>query len=475
MSNPRRRGSSLFPGILLLFVGLLLLLHNYRGLDIDEVLGHWWPLILIAWGAIKLYERMTASRRGDSESATITSGEVFLVLGLLSLIGIVIAVEIGKKEIPRHFEDWGGNSFESDLEVAPKTVPVDSRISIRNGRGDITVRPSDDSQIRISGKKNSRAWNEGDAQKAAEKVGVEIAQNGDGYEVRPMGISAGDSRISMDLDVAVPKKAALTIRNEKGAITVADMTKAINVTNGTGDVEVRDTGGDVTIDVRKGDIKVSDTKGNVKIAGHGGEINVSGATGGLTIDGEFYGSIRADKIAKGVRFLSQRTDLTLSQLAGHMEASPGNLEIYDAPGSITLRAQDDITLENPGGKVKIENRRGNVDVRFSFVPKEDIEITNASAGITLSLPESASFEIVADCHSGDIDNEFQSDSLKQTSGTGSGDSRLEGKYGSGRGPKITLKTSYGSISLRRTSSDIPAPPKPPRVKTPPTPGDSEEN
>jgi len=82
MSNPRRRGSSLFPGILLLFVGLLLLLHNYRGLDIDEVLGHWWPLILIAWGAIKLYERMTASRRGDSESATITSGEVFLVLGL---------------------------------------------------------------------------------------------------------------------------------------------------------------------------------------------------------------------------------------------------------------------------------------------------------------------------------------------------------------------------------------------------------
>lgn len=473
MSNLRRRGSSLFPGILLLFVGLLLLLHNYRGLDIGEVLGHWWPLILIAWGAIKLYERMTASRSGDSDAATITSGEVFLVLGLLALIGIVVAVEIGKKEIP--WKEWGGNSFESDLEVVPKTVPADSRISIRNGRGDISVRPSDDSQIRISGKKNSRAWNEGDAQKAAEKVGVEIVQNGDGYEVRPTGLSASDSRISLDLDVAVPKKAALTIRNEKGDITVAEMSKPVSVTNGTGDVEVRDTSGDVSIETRKGNIKVSDTKGNVKVSGHGGELNVSGATGGLTIDGEFYGSIRADKIAKGVRFLSQRTDLTLSQLAGHMEASPGNLEIYDAPGSLSLRTQDDITLENPGGKVKIENRRGNVDVRFSFVPKEDIEITNASAGITLSLPESASFEIVADCHSGDIDNEFQSDSLKQTSGTGSGDSHLEGKYGSGRGPKITLKTSYGSISLRRTSSDIPAPPKPPRVKTPPPPGDSEEN
>jgi DUF4097 and DUF4098 domain-containing protein YvlB len=144
-----------------------------------------------------------------------------------------------------------------------------------------------------------------------------------------------------------------------------------------------------------------------------------------------------------------------------------------------VRSQDDITLENAGGKVKVDNRRGNVEVRFSAPPKDDIEINNASAGITLSLPESSSFEITADCHSGDIGSEFQSDSLKLTSGTGSGDSHLEGKYGNGRGPKITLKTSYGSISLHKTISDVPAPPKPPRVKAPPPPppppGDSEEN
>ena len=204
-------------------------------------------------------------------------------------------------------------------------------------------------------------------------------------------------------------------------------------------------------------------------------MNVSGATGGLTIDGEFYGAIRADKVAKGVRFISQRTDLTLSQLAGHMEAGPGNLAIFDAPGNLSVRTQDDITLENAGGKVKVDNRRGNVEVRFSTPPKADIEINNSSAGITLSLPESSSFEIVADCHSGDIDSEFQADSLKLTPGTGSKDAHLEGKYGSGRGPKIILKTSYGSISLRRTSSDIPAPPKPPRAKTPPAPDKSEVN
>src|SRR2546427_3154705 len=150
-----------------------------------------------------------------------------------------------------------------------------------------------------------------------------------------------------------------------------------------------------------------------------------------------------------------------------MQPGSGNLEISDAHGNLTLRTNSyDVTIENAGGKVKVDDRNGTVDVRFSTPPKEDVEITNSSAGITLSLPESSNFEILADCHSGDIDSEFSADSLKKTS-THSGDSHLEGKYGSGRGPKITLRTSYGSISLHRTSSDIPAPTAPPRPQAPP--------
>jgi len=117
---------------------------------------------------------------------------------------------------------------------------------------------------------------------------------------------------------------------------------------------------------------------------------------------------------------------------------------------IVRTRDEDITVENAGGKVTIDDRNGNIQVRFSSPPKEDIEITNISAPITLTLPESSSFEILADCHSGDIDSEFQSDTLKHTS-TESGDAHLEGKYGRARGPKITLKTSYGSISIHKTS------------------------
>jgi Toastrack DUF4097 len=295
-----------------------------------------------------------------------------------------------------------------------------------------------------------KSWSEGAAKKVSEHVSAEIVQNGDGYEVRPTG-GGGNSRVSVDMDITVPTKALLAIHSEKGDVSVSDMASQVNIDHGTGDIDVRGTGGDVSLDMRHGDAKISDTKGDVKVSGRGGNVEVVNASGSFTINGEFVGPIRAERVKKGVRFVSHRTDLTLTQLSGHMEAGSGNLEVVDAPGNLILRTRDeDITIENAGGKITIDDRNGNIQVRFSAPPKDDIQITNSSAPITLTLPESSSFEILADCHSGEIDSEFASDSLKATS-TESGDSHLEGKYGRGRGPKIILKTSYGSISIHKTS------------------------
>jgi hypothetical protein len=465
MANGRTPRSSIFTGLVLLSIGTLLLLHNYRGLEIDSVLYHWWPLLLIFWGAIKLYERTAGARSGDPAAARITSREVLLVLGLLTFLGIVVAVDYAKSKLPGRDIglEFSGDSHDFDLDVAPKTVPPNARISIRNGHGDVIVRSSEEGEIRLSGKKTVNAWSDNDAERIAQGAKVQIVQNGDGYEIVTPGFETASSRVAVDLDVVVPKKAGLTVRGEKGDVTVSDMAASVSVTSLNGDVEVRDTAGDVNIDMRRGDVKVSDTKGDVKISGKGGEVNVVSAGGGLTLDGEFYGPIRADKINKGVRFISQRTDLTVTQLSGHLEAGSGNLEIADAPGNLSLRTNSyDVSIENAGGKVKIDNRDGNVTLRFSSPPKEDIEITNSSAGIDLSLPGSSSFEILADSRSGEINSEFSNASLK-LSGADSGNMHLEGKYGSGRGPKITLKTSYGSISIHKTSGIIAPPlPKPPQ-------------
>jgi len=452
MAQSRQRSNGIFSGLVLITVGALLLLHNYRGLELGDLLYRWWPLALIFLGLIKLYERTVTRRSPDSGSSRITAGEIFLVVGMLVLVSCVAAVDIIRTKAQG--SDWGvhmGDSYPFDLDVVPKAVPANARITVRGSRGDITVRATDTPEIRVSGKKNLRGWNEEDAQRRSGPISVEIVQNGDGYEIRPSGVGSGDSRVSIDMDIQVPAKASVSVRNDKGDITVSDMTTPVSITSASGDVEVRDTASDVTIEMHKGDVKVTDTKGDIKISGKGTQVDVASATGSFTLDGEFYGPIRADKVAKGLRFISQRTDLTLTSLTGHMEASSGNLEIVDAPGDLNLRTNRySVTIENATGKVKVDNRDGDVALRFSVPPKADIDVSNTNAGVSLTLPESASFNILSDCHSCDIDSEFSSDTLKKTS-VDSGDSHLEGKYGNARGPKITVKTSYGALNIRKTS------------------------
>ena len=451
MANGRPRSSGIFSGLVLITIAALFLLHNYTGFGIGEVLTRWWPLILIFWGFVKLVERMAAHREGRP-GGWITPGEVFLVIAMLVLVGGVVAYESIRDKIP--LPDIG-NSYSYDVDVAPMTIPANSRITVVAGRGDLNIRSSDVPEIRVSGKKSIRTWNENDAERMSKPVSIEIAHQGDGYEIRPSGFDLTDSRYAVDMDVVVPKKSQLTVRNDKGEITVADMGADVSVTGRDGDIEVSDTAGAVNVDARRGNIKVTDTKGDVGITNNssrvGGEVEVVNASGSLTINGEFYGPIRAEKIFKGVRFVSQRSDLTLNQLTGHMETGSGNFEIVDAPGNIALSTRSkDVDIENPTARVNVTNRDASVTVRFSSPPREDLEITNSSGEINLSIPGSSSFEIQADCHSCDIDSDFSAATLKKTSKE-SGDSHLEGKYGSGRAPRITLKTSYGSISLRKTS------------------------
>jgi len=466
MARTQTRSSGLFSGLVLISAGVILLLSFYGHLDLGHSFGHWWPLIIIFWGVVKLYERTVGPRMGGTEGGVgITGGEVLLVVGMLALLGVVAGVEYGKQKIGEGIMGDVGDSFSYDVEVAPKTIPANARVFVHNGRGNINVRSSDDEVIRVTGKTGVRAWDESEADRMGKPVSAEIVKNGDTYEVRPKGYDTSDSRISVELEVSVPKKSALTVKTEKGDVTVSDMTADVGVTDQSGDVEIRNTTGDVSIEMHKGDVKVNDSKGNVKVSGKGGEIDVVNAAGSLTVDGDFYGPVRADKVTLGVRLISAKTDLTLSALAGHLEVASGNLDVVDAPGNLSLRTRDnEISIENPGGKVNVENRNAAINVRFISAPKDDVNIMNSSGEISLSLPGSSSFEVQADCRNCDISSEFPGLGVVKSPG---GDASVAATYGSGRRPKIVLKTSYGNIALRRTAMGI-APPAP-KPSAPPMP------
>src|SRR6202163_3530143 len=275
MARTQLRSSGLFSGLVLISAGLLLLLHNYGDVSLGRFFSHWWPLLIIFWGVVKLYERTTGGRAPGAGGGAITGSEIFLVIGMLLLIAVVVTVERGKTFLSDRMDIETGDTYSFDLEVAPQPISSGSRVLIRVGRGDVTVRESDDKQLHVSGKKTARAWSESEGTKMAQPVEVVIVKNGDAYEIQPKGYDLTDSHFRVDLEVSLPKKSPVSIKTEKGDVNVSDVSADLTVSDGNGDIDIHGTHGDVSVDLRKGDTKVSDTTGDVKVSGKGGEIEVN--------------------------------------------------------------------------------------------------------------------------------------------------------------------------------------------------------
>jgi len=443
----RRR--SIFGGLLLVLVGVLLLLRNYMPmLGIGHLVARYWPVLLIIWGLAKLYDYFAAQRTGQLPAAGISGGEVGLLVLVVLIVGSFVAIDWTHRRYPNiEIGDWNmlDRSATASEELPAQTVKPGSTVAITVARGNINVHSVDTDQIRVLVSKRATASNENEAQQLAQQAHMAISPVPGGFEVRPVPGSEDSRDVRMDLDVQVPKQANISAKSDRGEVHVADMGGTISVTAGNGDVEVHNAGGNVSAELQHGDVHISMVKGNVRLTGHGSEVELSDITGDATMEGEFYGPIRARNVGKTTRFTSSRTDMTILQLTGHMEMNSRRLELSDVKGSLTLVTKDkDITLENIEGRIQVENRHGDVQLQFRQPPHDEVNISNDSGGIDVTFPASSNFEIVASSRSGDIQSEFAD--LKATDEHGT--SQLNGRVGT-HGPQIHLTTSYGTIHIKK--------------------------
>jgi len=447
MTSGRPRRRSIFSGLLLILLGVLLLLHNLRGTfpDLLRLFDRWWPVLLILWGLAKLYDHLAARRMGQPPPRTITGGDILLLFLVVAIVGSIGGVDWARRHGDRvDIRLPWEQTYSFSEEVPAKAIPAESRISIRTDRGDIAVHPEDTAEIRVVAKKISSGTAEEEAQKRANQVSVAITENSGSYEVRPQGQG---ERVEVDLEVHVPRRASVTAWTDRGSVQIAGLAGSVTVHSQHGDIEVRDTGGDVSAELNHGDGHIVGVRGNAKLSGKGGQVEVADVKGEAVVQGEFFGPIRIGNAAKGARFISRRTDLTVTQLSGRIETGSGRLEISDAPGNVTLTTRKyDITLENVTGRIQIENRDGNIELHFPQPPREDVEVANGSGNLELVLPAKSTFEMHAETRSGDIDCEFEGCAKNEVKTHGN--KKLDWKVGT-KGPQLRLKTSYGTIHLRK--------------------------
>jgi hypothetical protein len=98
MSNGRYRRGSRFTGVVLILLGVLFLLHNFRPeIQAWAILDRWWPLLLILWGVARLFENIAARRSGQTPGPVLTGGELFLLVLILVVVGVI---GVGRRVLP---------------------------------------------------------------------------------------------------------------------------------------------------------------------------------------------------------------------------------------------------------------------------------------------------------------------------------------------------------------------------------------
>ncbi|MGB7024621.1 MAG: DUF4097 family beta strand repeat-containing protein, partial [Candidatus Acidiferrales bacterium] len=453
MTHYYRQRRSIFGGLILILIGVICLLYEYHPeMEIGRLFTHYWPLLLILWGIARLFDHLLATRTGEARPPGISGGEIALIVLLLLVVASIAGFDWARKNNPGI--DFGmGNPFEhsydwnSSLPVVP--AKPNEVISISTVRGDISVHPGNDSQLHVSVHKTASASDEKDARQAADKVQVKVTPTDNGYQIQPQISGDEGPEVRVDLDIELPNHATINAQTSHGDIAIAQMTGPVTINSKSGDLNVHDISGDVDANLSHGDARFNNIKGNVRLTGHGGEINFSGITGDATMEGDFFGPIRAGNVSKTTRYTSSRTNLTIAHLSGQLEMDSGDLSISNVPGSVQLStANKDVTLDGVIGRIDLTDKRGDIQLTLPHPPHDDVLIADESGSISITLPSQSNFEISAVSRKGDIENDFESAGLKSSN---SGDTTVvQGIYGA-RGPRITLSTTYGTISIHKSN------------------------
>jgi len=463
-----RPNRSLFAPLLLILIGVLLLLHNFRPeFPFWDLVARYWPLVLVVWGLAKLAGALQRPRAGETPwRPSLTIGEFFLAL-LIVAAGLSASQWVRVRgEIPwgQMGFDWPWSERFTFTQELKHDIPANASVYFESYAGDVRVTGADTKELTVTVSKQVRSTSEPEARKLADSLQPEIVQNGNSLTIR----MPNNPQFRADLQVSVPKKTPLQFDVRRGSIQASDIIGDISGNVDRGDAAVSNIEGNVRLQLRRGSLSAQNVKGNVELEGRGSDVQVADVTGQLLVRGEYSGASDYARIAQGVKFTSSRTDMEIQKLPGRLEMTIGSLSIKQPDGAVTINTQNkDIRVEDFNERVQVTDRGASVELSTTRLPLKDIEVENHSGPIEVSLPPRSEFQVDATARRGEVESDFGP--LETETGTENG--HASGRVGKGGG-NLKLTTSYGSIRLRKLGSEITAPdaPKPPKAPAPPRSG-----
>jgi len=449
----RRR--SLAGPLVLIIIGVIFLLGNMHLIawpNLGHLFARYWPLLLILWGGIRLAEYYSDRSRGYATRTVGGAGVLFLIFIVMIGLSASTADRMNWQGIRSDIDvddDFFGGMFGQNFSFT-STQTQDLPESVKNGtlrvlsdRGDVTVNAWDENRIKVDVAKKIRAQNQDNANNYDKQTTPTISIDGNVITVNANTSSAGNSSVSSDLEIWVPKAMAADVSTHRGDPNVKSRTGNVKVSSSRGDITVEDVTGNVEIDQRKGDIHVSKVTGDVAVSARAGDTTVSDVTGTLKLDGEYFGGITLSKIGKTVTFRTSRTDMELAKLDGDLTMDGGDLRANKMAGPMKILTRSkDIHLDDLDGDLRIENSNSTIEVHSNKLGA--IQIDNRKGDVQLIVPEKTSFQADLKTRGGDISSDFSGLNVRSEHN----DSSASGNVGSG-GPKVQVTNEHGNIEIRK--------------------------
>ena len=467
---PRRRRSFAGP-VVLIILGIVFLLGNMHLLSwarLGTWFAHYWPLLLILWGVLKLIEHQQAQRDG-LPSRGIGAGGVCLVI-LIVICGLIAtqASRFNWGEIRDNmgidgsdFDNVFGQTYNFDdhLEQAiPSTV---TSLRVNDDHGAVRVSVADDKQITVVVRKRVGAESQNDADKYNQQTKPQITLAGNAM-VLDAKSQAGDHSVQSDLDISIPRKMELHITGRKGDVSITGRDGDVEISAQHGDVSVEDVNGNVKLNLEKSSAKVEQVTGDVHIDGRLNEVSVMDVKGSVQLDGEFEESVKLARITKSVAFKSSRTDMEFSRIDGELDLDSDDLHADKITGPVHLTTRSkQIRLEDVSGDVRLQNNNGGIEISMHSLG--NVQIDSRNGDVQLTVPDKAGFRVDARTRDGEIQSDFPELKIDN----GDHEATASGSVGNGSS-HIVINNEHDGIEIRKASATTPpAPPAPPTTPAKP--------
>jgi DUF4097 and DUF4098 domain-containing protein YvlB len=468
---PIRHRRSLSGPIILITIGGVFLLGTMGVLNWGNLahwFAHYWPVILIVAGIIKLIEYQAAQREGTRVSG-IGAGGVFLII-MVVFFGLLAtqASRFNWGELRDHMDiddsDFTlfGQKYTYEDRLA-EAFPAGSALHVNDIRGAVSVSASDDDQIHVSVHKRINAESASEADKWNAGTKPQISVSGGVVTLNANNQAAGDHGIATDLDITIPRKAAVMISTRNGDVSVVGRDGDVQVSAQHNDVTATDINGKVSLTLERSSARISQVSSDVSIEGRANDVSVEDIKGAVHLDGEFMESVKLSRLAQGVTFHSSRTDLQFFRLNGDLDLDSGDLQASDVVGPVRLSTRaKDVRLTGVAGDVRLQDENGSVELHMNKMGS--VQVENRKGDVQIYVPDKAGFQVDARSRGGDVETDF--DGLKVDNREDQ--ATATGTVGSG-GPHLVVTNEHGTIEIRKGSTVAEAPAVPPVPASPKAP------